>query len=367
MAFGGWGGLLVALLAAVALAVLLARVHLWFWVRRLSTSPEYALVEEVACPDGSAFELRHVPPTASPAADLPPVLLVHGLFANHRNHDLHPDYSLARYLAAAGRDVWLLTLRSGRGRTRRRERALLTFEAMARHDVPLAVDEVRRRTGGAVVDVVGFSMGGMLIYASLGRFLREEAVRRVVVVGSPSGVAHVPLLRLLARLPRALVPRLRFRLGARLFAFAAERVSSPFHRLIANAANLPPGLGRSAMVDVIEDIPGALAADFLGWAARDGVVTVAGQPVLEGLPRLRTPVLFVAGSRDHLAPLSSVRAAYERWGRDRPAVDKCLLVPAEGEGASGYGHGDLAVGRNVKEQVFRPIAAFLAEPVTPAA
>jgi hypothetical protein len=39
--------------------------------------------------------------------------MVHGLSANHRNNDLIPDHSIARHLRAHGRDVWLLTLRSG--------------------------------------------------------------------------------------------------------------------------------------------------------------------------------------------------------------------------------------------------------------
>src|SRR5689334_6562124 len=43
-----------------------------------------------------------------------PLLLVHGLGANRYNFDLSDRTSLARYLADAGYDVWVLELR-GRG------------------------------------------------------------------------------------------------------------------------------------------------------------------------------------------------------------------------------------------------------------
>ena len=76
------------------------------------------LVESVGI-DNTIEMFRRSLPDGAPSGSreiLPPVLLVHGVGANHRNNDLHPDFSLARHLAALGRDVWLLTLRSGLGR-----------------------------------------------------------------------------------------------------------------------------------------------------------------------------------------------------------------------------------------------------------
>ena len=43
-----------------------------------------------------------------------PVLCGHGMAGTHLIYDLHPDYSLARYLAGQGFDTWLVDLR-GRG------------------------------------------------------------------------------------------------------------------------------------------------------------------------------------------------------------------------------------------------------------
>ena len=80
----------------------------------------------IATADGSAIELRRVPVPEGVERAGPPALLVHGLALNHRNHDMLEDLSLARYMAKRGRDVWLLTLRSGRADLGWRERSLRT-------------------------------------------------------------------------------------------------------------------------------------------------------------------------------------------------------------------------------------------------
>ena len=103
----GW--ILVGVLASLLVA---SWAHYVYWVRRFRLSVEYAEHERLRTADGSAIELRRLTPPAMPS--LPPVLLVHGVAANHRNVDLQPDRSLARYLHARGRDVWLVMLRSGR-------------------------------------------------------------------------------------------------------------------------------------------------------------------------------------------------------------------------------------------------------------
>ncbi len=142
--------------STVALGYALYRLHLGFWRKRLFSALPYAEEHRIPTEDGAHFELRRLP-CETPDPEKPPVLLVHGLGANHRNHDAWEGASLARYLAARGSDVWLLTLRSGlpRGIPSR----LVRFAAMVQHDVPQAVAEVRRRTGADAIDYVGFSMG----------------------------------------------------------------------------------------------------------------------------------------------------------------------------------------------------------------
>jgi len=339
--------------------------HVRFWERRLSLSLRYALEEGVVLPDGARIELRRLP-EPNVRADLPPVLVVHGVGANHRNNDLSEEVSLARHLSRAGRDVWLLTLRSGLRARSLTETRRVRFRSMAHHDVPVAVREVLERTQQAKLDYVGFSMGGMLLYAALGHTLDEKHLRRVAIVGSPAVVkppVPLPVPRFVGRIPPVLYPTLRLRLAARAGAFAVEWLTTPAHRWVFNPENVAPGVARSSLVNVIEDIPGPLNSDLASFAAnRDGAIVLDGAPVLDRLRGVRLPAAFFAGAADRLAPPDSVRVAFDAWAAEASDVDKRFVVLGVAHGASAdYGHGDLAVGSRAEEELFAPLSAFLAE------
>jgi len=352
----------VVVVALTVLFVLLTWAHMYYWTHRLTVPIVYSSTESLKTPDGATIELRRVPlPEGVKALSLPPVLLVHGLGANHRNQDLHPDYSLARHLAMLGRDVWLLTLRSGRHTRGFAAARRVRFAAMAEYDVPMGVREVLSQTGQSQLDYVGFSMGGMLLYAALGHGVAEAQLRRVVIVGSPGFIVVSrwvrPFLRLL---PRALVPTVRFRMGARLIAFASEWLHTPLHHVVCNPLNVSPGMTRAALVNVVEDVPGPLQADFMEWARDGGELRVQGAPVLDGLSKVKTPALFVAGAADKVAPVFTVRRAFEAWGREHPDVPKRFVVVGVDFGyKANYGHGDMALGTHVGVDLFEPIARFL--------
>ncbi|MFW6023526.1 MAG: alpha/beta fold hydrolase [Myxococcota bacterium] len=357
---GGWISVAVGLFL---LLVLSWWAHLRYWLRLLSIELDYDSVERLPTEDGSAIELRHIAARSgvSKASALPPVLMVHGLGANHRNSDLHPDASLARHLATTGRDVWLLTLRSGLGGLRRRDRRRVFFAAILRHDLPMAIEAVCERARASQVDYIGYSMGGMLLYAGIDRTVPASRIRRAVFIASPAFVAPpLGILHVFRRWPNHRIPGLPLRLIARTWAFMVARKAAP--KVFGNRRNVSPVLARTAMVSVIEDVPGPLQADFARWAFADGFIRVDGENVLERLDEVRVPALFLAGPVDTLAPPSSVRYAYEAWGRNHPDVRKEWRLYGRSEGYAGnYGHGDFLVGAHVDTEVFPPITEFLAE------
>ena len=339
---------------AIVVVLIATWAHLRFWERRLGRAMPYVLEERIETEDGSRIELRRVP--GGEGSELPPVLLVHGVGANHRNQDLAPDRSLARYLAEQGRDVWLLTLRSGVRGARH-----VRFEKMLEHDLPVGVRRVLELTGHAQLDYVGFSMGGMLLYAAIAQSLPAELIRRVVIIGSPAIIrapTRLLLPRWIARFPAAWVPTVRLSLAARLTAFASEWFVTPLHRIIMNPDNVPPGIAKLSMVNLVADVPGPLNMDFAGWAVAGGAFTVAGRPVLDGLARVQVPVLFFAGAADRLAPPDSVRAAYDAWGAPKKQF---VLLGRDNGARADYGHGDLAIGTHVRDEVFEPTLRFLGD------
>lgn len=90
-----------------------------------------------------------------------PVVLIHGYSASGTTF-AHPSLkpSLAKSLADAGHDVWVLDLRTSCGMPS----ALhpWTFEHVALSDVPLAIDYVCAKSGSEKVDVVAHCMGAAM-------------------------------------------------------------------------------------------------------------------------------------------------------------------------------------------------------------
>ncbi len=347
--------------AALLIFAVATWLHVRFWTRRLWHELPYASLERIATPDGSAFDLRRIPSSAprgnpDPNVQQPPVLIVHGLAANHRNDDLDDEASLARHLARSGRDVWLITLRSGRGDLSWAEARNAHFTAMVENDIPQAVAAVLERTGTKRLDYVGFSMGGMLAYASLGTTVPVEQIRRVVIVGSPA-LVRLPVLPFVRGLPGWIAPMVPFRFLSRLYSPAVEWFTTPIHRIPINPDNVQPGKLRRTMVMMLEDVPAALNRELASWAFSDGRIRVHGTDALDNVARLQLPVRFFAGAADHVAPARSVRAAFEAWGSSDK--DFVLLGTAHGYVAD-YGHGDLAIGRHAATEVFTPIERFLA-------
>jgi pimeloyl-ACP methyl ester carboxylesterase len=354
---------LVLLVGALCVGLALLWAHLRYWDRRLGVILTYELEERIATPDGTCIELRRLPRGSDVSFDLPPVILVHGLGANHRNNDLDADLSLARTLQVAGRDVWLVTLRSGLSRLTRAEVKLVRFAAMVRHDLPLAIDTVLERTGSQKVDYVGFSMGGMLLYAALEHTVPQTKLRRVVTIGSPALIRPPwPLPRWLVRVPPLFLFTLRLRLFARAGAFASEWVRTPFHRIIFNPDNVAPGIARRALANLVADVPGGLNMDFAVWAlSADGRLMLDGESVLDRLAEVEVPALFFAGGADRIAPPEAVKAAHTAWGLRHPGIEKRFVLLSREAGAHGdYGHGDMALGLHVREDIFQPIVEFLA-------
>ncbi len=346
-------------LAALAFLALATWAHLRFWVARLQKPLNYNETHRIATPDGSAFDLLRLGPGTSP---LPPVLVVHGVAMNHRNLDTDENLSLPRHLHRLGRDVWLLRMRCGRHDLSRQERRTASFQALASYDVPLAVREVLRRTGADQLDYIGFSMGGILLYATLGRSVPEALVRRAVVMGSPGRIGVlIPGFRWLLRLPAAWMPRIPFHTLSRLAAFASEWVPTPIQHNLCNPHNCVPGSLRLTSVDAVQSVPGPLAHDFVRFAYTDQKVRLSdGRDILDGLAHIRVPVRFFAGARDRLGPPRSLEAACRAWGAQEVNIDKQLTILGVVHGYSAdYGHADLAIGRQVAQEVFEPISQFL--------
>jgi predicted alpha/beta hydrolase len=291
-----------------------------------------------------------------------PVLCGHGMAGTHLIFDLHPDYSLARYLAAQGFDTWLVDLR-GRGDSwpdgGPAARLQWSFDDFAARDLPAAVAQVRALTGRDEVLWIGMEMSGQALYAAA--VLGTAAhVRGAVTCGSPVTTPPSALVPGVTSAPRARRNgRVPFRAGARLagpvLAYGGARVlESSFRR-----CNSDPLLVARYFRNGIPDEATALVDQFAQWiraavmAAADGSIVYSAR-----LAEVRLPLLLLAAARDLQRPPAAVRAAYEALG----SADKTFVQAGVAGGFRvDYGHDDLLAGLAAPAEIFPLIAGWLAE------
>ena len=317
------------------------------------------------------------------SAKRPPVLFCHGVGANRQNVDLDDEHSMARFVAAGGRDVWLLDLRgvgaSDRADARAGREPGWTFDDHVRLDAPAALACVAAATGASEVDWVGFSMGGLIAYAWFGTLAGQTAggappapgdagrspaaplpsLRRLVTVGSPVMTRPGGKLGVLGAAGALLRPFRRTPLEgpARAFAFAA----GPLYRLAGGVIGVRGGTAtptlRRAMAMVVGDISRGVSRQFHDWISRGRFTSTNGAlDYAAGMARITAPALLVGGAADRLAPPHSVEAAFARLG----ATEKRLVVlgPEHGQ-RQAYGHADLAFGRHAREEVYPRVRDWL--------
>lgn len=292
-----------------------------------------------------------------------PVLLVHGLGTNHHNFTEPANACLVDYLVEKGYDCWALDLRGTRSSKAPFERdpMAVSLDDFMLHDIPAAIEHIRRSTGYAQVHYVGHSLGGMMLYAYAQEFGSED-IASAVTLGSPIGFDGVK-----AKAGLALLPIIK-----RFPHFCADLLKGTFPIVAPlrfnpgvfpmNARNVHPALKVGdfyTMVDI--PIPAVLGemAHMLHrkvWRMKNDKLDVKA-----GLSSMDFPLLAIYGKRDPFTPLEHAKRFIEALPHD----DKALLICSRENGCKNdYGHCDLAFGVDGARAVFKPIAEwFAAHPI----
>jgi pimeloyl-ACP methyl ester carboxylesterase len=312
----------------------------------------------VTTPDGWRLALhRYVP--KEPRVDGARVLLVHGLGGNSMNWDLSERQSLPLFLAAAGYEAWTLDLRgaglSSKPRWRSRFRFDYDFDDHLRRDLPTAIAYLAAR-GDGPVHYVGHSMGAMLGYAVLAESA-GKALRSAVLLAGPGRLEHYyyPAAGRFEWLMRR-IPSFLFGTGTKVAAPLFDRFPSLPRRIGLKADNLYPGDASAAAANNQDNVSMRIMLQFGRWAEMDA--KGLGEPEFRaGLPGVTTPALFVAGGDDLIAPVASVRHAFDLLG----SPDKRFVVLSREAGyRHDYEHGDIQMGRWAREEVFPLLVDWLA-------
>lgn len=291
------------------------------------------------------------------------VLLIHGYGQNRYVWHL-PLRSVSNYLARLGYDVFNLDLR-GHGRSGHLgAKRPLGPEDYVREDVPTALEEIQRLTGGRPVFLVGHSLGGLVSYAVAPR--ASGAIAGVASIGSPyhfcrgarslaaiGGLVGGLLEKQVVKIEHDAAMELRF-VGELVRSFKTF-VDSPLYPLPVRGyapENIESDVLSQHMSLAMDMGSIRVMRLMFKWAKEresrpnlPGGIEGFGE-AFEAMRDLR--LLVVAGSRDDMAPPPGVRSAFDRSS----AIDKTYrCVPA--------GHVDLLVGRDAPRTTWPILEAWL--------
>ncbi|MBQ6972686.1 MAG: alpha/beta hydrolase [Synergistaceae bacterium] len=121
----------------------------------------------------------HLERLSTVSGDHKPLLMVHGLtYSSHEFNVDYRDYSLAKFFARRGYDVWLLDI-AGYGQSQEVEDGFLPDSDYAAEDIAAAAKAILERSGAKQLDVLGWSWGTV----TSGRFAAKypDMVRRLVL------------------------------------------------------------------------------------------------------------------------------------------------------------------------------------------
>ncbi len=316
---------------------------------------------DVLTEDGAAIHLHRHP------SEGPPVLLVHGISANHWFMDLGPDRSLAWHLQEAGFDAWTLDLR-GHGDARRtestgRQVAGWTIEDYGKHDLHAAIEHIKEVRGVDRVGYVGHSLGGMVsaIYqAERG----DDFLAAVVVVGSPIDFTHPDPMVGMARVALVLgtAPR---RLPGPMVGDTAAALggAGPVTDMIWAPDSMDKLNERRMMARVVGNFSSRELAHLKRMLAAGALVSEDGETNYNAaLSTFSRPLLVIAGRGDQVAPPDRVRP----WLDLVDSETAEFVVAGRANGFSfDHGHADLLLGDTAPEEIYPLISDFLEAQMTP--
>lgn len=328
--------------------------------------------------DGRALNLKHLTPAPTPGCG--PVLMVAGTGTRANLFNPPTTKTLPMMLHARGFDVWVLNWRSSIDLPA----VAYTLDDAAVHDMPAAVDEVRRRTAADTIKAIIHCQGSCAFMMAITAGLLPG----VSVVVSNSSALH-PIMPRMARikLPLAVgllshrVPTINPQWGIhapRLWPKLLNAVVRATHHECQNSVckqcSFAYGWGfptlwrhenlNEATHEWIKgefgQVPMTYYAHIADCSAAGEMVSTGKYPKLPPLftthaPRTDARFVFMTGDRNQTFLPVGMGRTYEYFNRYAPGRHTFQKL-------ANYGHLDVFLGQNAHEDVFPFILDELSKP-----
>ncbi|HEY8208025.1 MAG TPA: alpha/beta fold hydrolase [Myxococcaceae bacterium] len=323
--------------------------------------PKEAELHHPRTPDGWDLEMVRYAPRQPVTGR--PVLLCHGINTNGRNMDLDARHSMARWFAAHGREAWTVSMRptgafyGPGGGTNPLSKPGYSLDDLVDLDVPTAVAYVQKVTGAPLIDYVGHSLGGIVVYGYLGQ--GGQGLGSVTILGSPmrldlGGPGDLVLPQAAGLLSTSWALPLK---GPSLLGIPMAGVvpDNPQELLLYNPENTSHESMKKLMTVGAEDVGVMLLQQLAGMLKTGQLLSRDGtRDYRKALAGVTTPVLVVAGKRDRLAMVPAVRAGYLALGGPK----EWRLMGVENGARADYGHMDLILGERAETELWPAVLDF---------
>ena len=351
--------IIIVCLAAALVAVL-------YGILRVSsyTPPVRAdEVHTVTTPDLWRIRLCRYKPASGKGE---PIFLCHGFMSNQFNWSSIPEASAVDALVKRGYDCWAIDLRGNQSSIPPFGRTLdePTFDNYLCHDIPAAIDYIRKATGYGKVHWVGHSMGGMLLYAYDAAF-GSKLLASATTLGSPIGFEGVEVKPGFVKVGLALrrFSRRLTRAGQWAFVHIGVPLRLKNELVPLNWDNMTSKANVQNLFNMLEAPPIPVSVEMhravvtKEWRVKNGQVDVFGS-----LKKLHVPLFAIFGQGDPFVPVATVESFFKKISNR----DKQLLVLSKENGhVADYSHVDLVFGTEAETEVFEPMVAWLqAHPIT---
>ena len=283
-----------------------------------------------------------------------PLILIPDLFENGRVYDLDPEHSLARRLAAAGRNVVIAELRGQGGSEKpawwNQRRADWSFDAYVQYDLPAIVETIRASAAGDRVILAGHGLGGTAGLAFMQA--RPEQVSGFIGFGVAARFCQLNDLHrvLLAKLDQTkdleAIPTSQ---GAKAPAPFIGADQSLFDILLCNGRNWRREIVESYYTAALEPVSINVARQIGDWMRNGTFASADGQVnYLAGLRNITCPVLLISGALDNVFDPGCGRELLDRLG----SADKTQRIFSETNGyLADYGHIGLLLAEHAGKEI----------------